>query len=564
MRFKIIIIFVSFFVLLVGVAAYQYFYKNDKNSLSYEKVGLSDIEERVSATGSLVPLKRIDIEPKVQEVVDSVLVEVSDKVKKDDVLIRLNKKSYSIAVSEALANLNSTKKEVSLLETQLENSYDNLEKVKRTTKENVENAKDELENAEINLASKEQNLEDVENKAATEIAHAYESIRNTLNEEYLTCEEAVLFLKDLYNDYFSGTNQTDYVVKSKKETSEIKLEKVQLVIVSANTSENKTDTLNALSDLKDVLSYTKESLTYIRNEVSDNVSYRSMVSSTDKTKLDTQKNNLELALSELSSVRQTADLQEVTNSNNINTAQSELNNAGAKLDSASSYLSYAQSQREEKITQAESNIKQIQKELDLKKSKIDVGQANLADARKKLDDTIIKTPMDGIITQLEIEEGETAKPGKVILTLLPEKKFKIESDISEVDIGSLEKNDEVDVDFDAFPGKLFKGYISKIYPTETVKEGVIYYRIEVMLDNYPSELKSGLTANLEIVAGKKDNVLAIPYVAVRNDNNKNYIKVLTGNGSIEEREVTLGLQGETKVEIIEGLNKGEKVIIYEE
>jgi multidrug efflux pump subunit AcrA (membrane-fusion protein) len=110
--------------------------------------------------------------------------------------------------------------------------------------------------------------------------------------------------------------------------------------------------------------------------------------------------------------------------------------------------------------------------------------------------------------------------------------------------------------------KIFNGKIIAIDPAETVVQGVIYYKTTVQFDqNYP-DIKSGMTANMDILASTKENVLMVSPQAVQYRDNKPFVRVLENNKPVEKK-VTLGLEGNQKIEITGGLNSGEQVILYE-
>ncbi len=89
-------------------------------------------------------------------------------------------------------------------------------------------------------------------------------------------------------------------------------------------------------------------------------------------------------------------------------------------------MEQAKTEREQKITQAESEIEELKQELKVKKSSLESAKLDLDQAQENLEDTTITAPAKGTITKVDIEEGETATPGKVVITMIPEKDYKIE------------------------------------------------------------------------------------------------------------------------------------------
>jgi multidrug efflux pump subunit AcrA (membrane-fusion protein) len=89
---------------------------------------------------------------------------------------------------------------------------------------------------------------------------------------------------------------------------------------------------------------------------------------------------------------------------------------------------------------------------------------------------------------------------------------------------------------------------------------VIYYKATSVFDVEDARIKSGMTVNLDIQTDKKEDVLYLPYYVVKERNGDRYVQVLE-NGKLKEKIIKTGLEGETMIEIIEGLAEGEKVVV---
>jgi len=540
-------------VLIIGILAsiglgYKFFFSNNDSKFSVVEAKLDNLTEKVSVTGSVVPYQRVKIEPKVNEEVEQVGVQVSDQVQKGDLLIQLDSEDTRIQVRKAQSSVQSVEKEIELLKTQLKNAEKDLEQTKENTAQTIQKAQSSLKEGESNL-------KDVRDLADKQLEQAYEDGRTTANTSLLTAQTALIELDDIVQDYFTTNDQISLKVRSKQKSAESTIEKAETLIKEGEMAESKTKTKEAILKLEDALKEIKETIRYTRDEAIQSPLYKNDVSSTEKTTLETQKGYVETAISNLITAKQAIESQEISSRKSINTAQFQLNNAQINLESANT-------QSEQKITQAKSRIEELEDQLELKKSTLTSVQSNLAQARKNLNDTSIRAPISGIVTQVNIEIGESAKLGQVIAEIIPEEKYKIEADVSEVDMAELEKGDQVNVDFDAFQDKKFQGKVTKIYPSEIVKQGVIYYRVEVELNQYPEKVKSGLTANLEIITDKKDQTLVVPYVAVKKDDQGQYVQIIEDNQIKGKRRVEVGLEGETMIEITKGLEEGEKVATY--
>ncbi|MBU1151755.1 hypothetical protein KJ632_02915, partial [Patescibacteria group bacterium] len=128
---------------------------------------------------------------------------------------------------------------------------------------------------------------------------------------------------------------------------------------------------------------------------------------------------------------------------------------------------------------------------------------------------------------------------------------------------------------DAFPlDVIFNGHVLSVNPAETVINGVIYYEAIILLDE-PAEgdplyeqykqIKSGMTANLDILSAQAMGVLTIPPQALHYEGVETFVFVpgqAEGNGR-EKRIVKTGLEGEDLIEILSGLEEGQEIVLYE-
>ncbi len=219
----------------------------------------------------------------------------------------------------------------------------------------------------------------------------------------------------------------------------------------------------------------------------------------------------------------------------------------------------------------------------------------------------IFSPMDGVIIERPVELGETVtgsgsfNAGTVISTVADLGTMLVKAGINEVDIGKIHLGQEARVTLDAFPRVLFKGTISRIAPAGPLDEQVKVFHVEISLDELGRELRTGMTANLEIRGEIREKVLTVPVesVFIRGEEEVVYILRETplpkqaasdkgdddeaedGEGEeqkaeaeawrddprqewrrwFDERRVVTGIASTSEVQIVEGLEEGEKVAL---
>ena len=198
-------------------------------------------------------------------------------------------------------------------------------------------------------------------------------------------------------------------------------------------------------------------------------------------------------------------------------------------------------------------------------------QADLNLSLDRLDETIIRAPIDGLVTNVEGSVGEVSSMTIPIVKLLTSNNYEVEVDIPESDITKIDIDDKVEISLDAFSSdEIFSGLVTRIDPAETLIQGVIYYKVTVTFDsqqpanvaNMIDRIKPGMTANVTVNTAKIDNVLIVPVRAVKEEDNLKYVEVLENNLPVRT-EIELGLRGdEGKAEVKSGLREGQKVITF--
>lgn len=207
----------------------------------------------------------------------------------------------------------------------------------------------------------------------------------------------------------------------------------------------------------------------------------------------------------------------------------------------------------------------------------------------------------GTIVKQDIMEGDNIKAGEVLSTIADHEKMEFVLDVDELDIANVKVGMEASITVGAFPDKVFKGTVVKVANEGTSQNGVTTYPVTVVVSN-PEQLLGGMNVNAEIIIQQKQNVLTVPVSAVQKVRNQNFVLVPKKSGSqnetsqqrpgnarradgnpvnpaqrterpsrpsgvrtygsdIEMKQVQVGIADETNIEIIEGLNEGDIVLV---
>lgn len=203
-------------------------------------------------------------------------------------------------------------------------------------------------------------------------------------------------------------------------------------------------------------------------------------------------------------------------------------------------------------------------QLDSSRMDYKVAQASYDDASSQLNDTVIRSPIDGVVIGKPIPAGQTVAQGlsnpMVILTVADLSKMQIETQVDESDIGKIAVGQKATFTVDAFPGRVFTGVVSNISQKAIVQQNVVYYGVVIDVDAGSRDLKPTMTARVSVAVGESKNALNVPLAAVKSNKNQQYVVVMK-IGQPQNVTVTTGLTSEDRIEITGGLADGDQVVI---
>jgi len=204
-------------------------------------------------------------------------------------------------------------------------------------------------------------------------------------------------------------------------------------------------------------------------------------------------------------------------------------------------------------------------DMDIAKAQVLSAEGVLHSAEAALNNTILRAPASGTITQVDIKIGELAPAAKEVVKLLNVGELHTEALISEADIASVAVGQSIDNTFDALgPDKHFTTTVLTVNPASTVVSGVVNYKVTGSLEKI-FEVKPGMTANMTIKVAEKKNVLVVPRGAVVNKNGQHVVRVINDpkKKTYDEVAVQTGLEADGGLtEIISGLSQGQEIVTY--
>lgn len=171
----------------------------------------------------------------------------------------------------------------------------------------------------------------------------------------------------------------------------------------------------------------------------------------------------------------------------------------------------------------------------------------------------IHSPFDGIVMKIGVREGQYITPATELYMLADLSKVWVLADIYEYELPWVQVGDDVEMQLASVPGTVFHGRLAYIYPYAESKTRTIKVRLE--FDNSGMSLKPELFADITIHASKQLDAVVIPAEAVLRSGVAERVFVVRSPGKFEPRIVKLGLSSEGLVQVLEGLEAGEEVVI---
>lgn len=205
-------------------------------------------------------------------------------------------------------------------------------------------------------------------------------------------------------------------------------------------------------------------------------------------------------------------------------------------------------------------------DLSLAKLNLEIAQTRLEDAAEDLSKTTIRAPHDGVITLLDVVDGQvisgatSVSNGTDLLTIAQLDELYMEASINEVDVEKLELGQSASLRFDAIPDFEVEGEISVIAPSARRDGDVRVFPVEVIFEVADNRVRPGISATVEIPIASVDDAVSVLLSAIFNNDGASIVYVQKPNGW-ERREVTVGINDLQYVEILSGLEAGESVAL---
>jgi len=509
--FTAIIIAVSGAAIL-GIAAFFYF-RSGSDTLATVSVSRGTITEEVSVTGKTTPIDDVRLSFEKSGRVARILVRMGDRVDPGQILVVLDQADLLAQLKQDQASRDA--------------ALAKLDSLKSGTRS------EEVAVKQSELASADQALSSDYKVAVDSLMSAYTSandaVRNKTDAMFSNDETSNPQITFSVSDSQLGTDFVWHRVLSSRALNSWQAE---LSVLSMSSSPE---------EIRQAIEQGQGYLSVVNNFLATGLSIMTKTLNVSSATVDTYKSNL------------------TTASENVNTATASVNTDLQAI--LAQQASRDKARRELELALAGSRPEDIRNQ----EAQVAQAEAKIALTQAELAKTVLRSPISGTVTQQDFNVGEIAPANSALLAVISIGKLQIEANIPEVDIGKVKIGDAATVTFDAYGDEIFfEAGVGAVDPAETMIEGVATYKTTLYLNREDSRVKPGMTANIDIVTGRRENVLFIPARAISAEDGQSRVRVLVGENA-EKRSLRTGLRGsDGNVEVTEGLSEGDKVILSRE
>lgn len=211
-----------------------------------------------------------------------------------------------------------------------------------------------------------------------------------------------------------------------------------------------------------------------------------------------------------------------------------------------------------------------ERQVEMRRAQVAAAQAalssarlNVADAQRRREATVIAAPISGTVLSVNVEVGSMVSSavtnvggGSAIMTLADLSDLRVIGAIDEAQIGTVEVGQDVDIRVDAYRNTVFRGRVERVSPLGVNTSNVVTFDVEIVVtDERADQLRSGMSADVEIVTNRQTNVLLIPLTAVRSYGDEH--TVILADGS--PHNISTGGTDGASVVVTDGLVEGDEI-----
>ena len=256
----------------------------------------------------------------------------------------------------------------------------------------------------------------------------------------------------------------------------------------------------------------------------------------------------------------------------LSSAQSRLRLAGINLEQARTNLEREQALFEKNLVSAEEYdqvrqaYNQAKEERDAAQESLEVIRDGVSKSNASSSSTLIRSTINGLILDVPVKVGNsvilsnTFNDGTTIATVADMRDLIFDGNIDETEVGKLSEGMPVRITVGALEGFVFDAVLEYIAPKAVEEGGAKRFEIKASVSIPEGQtVRSGYSANAEIVLQKAEQVISIPESAVEFKNDSTFVYILGDDGAYSRKAITTGISDGINIEVKEGLTTADKV-----
>ena len=207
---------------------------------------------------------------------------------------------------------------------------------------------------------------------------------------------------------------------------------------------------------------------------------------------------------------------------------------------------------------------------------LDVSSAQLSVLQQQdnYNNSFVRAPFDGVIAQLNVQNGDAVTSGTSIGTFITQQKVATIS-LNEVDAAKVQVGQKVMITFDAINGLSISGEVVGVDLVGTVSQGVVSYNVQIGFDTQDPRVRSGMSISAAVITDVEQNVLVVPNTAIKSQGTASYVQKfatkvpatsvggqgITSTTPPVSQQVQIGVSNDSSTEITSGLSEGDQIVV---
>ena len=546
-------------------------------------VKTQNIVVRITASGAVQPIQRVNLSPKNQGRLAELYVKQGDRVKAGQIIARMESRDLEAKLRQAQARLKNSKANLAKQET-------------GSRPEEIAAARARLNQVEARLSQLQVGSRPEEIAAArarlSQVGARLSQLQAGSRQEEIAVARARL----------DGIQANLSQLQSGKRPEEIAQGKARLEQAITRWQDAKTGSLKEeieqakarIEAAKAELELTTKRLERYQKLVNEGAITRDAYEEyvRDDRRVNANLQEAEKRLEQLTQFR-LAEIERLTAAMEEEKQAFQLLEKGARLEEivrAEAEVAEARSQleqlvngtRPEEIVRAEAEVVEARSQLEqlvngTRPEEIARAEAEVAEAKAQvryqeilLEETKVRAPFSGVITQRYASQGAFVTPATSasnatfasstsIVALA--RGLEVLAKVPEANIGQITSGQTVEVVADAYPDQVFKGKVKLIAPEAIVERNVTLFEVEVALETGKEKLRSGMNVDLQFLGDRFDNALLVPTVAIVTKKGETGVLVPDAKNQPKFRPIILGFNIGNQIQVLQGIKAGDLVFI---